>query len=550
MRRFGVIFFAALLFVGCTTDKLTLQIVEEAENVMIDHPDSALKLMRSIDVETIRGEEDMAHYTLVMAEACYYNRITPNRDTIAQPLFDYYLRSDDHDKRSRALYQYALVMRSEGENARAMYSLQEAEESLEHVDNPRLAALVHRVKGDIYNSESLYRLSLEEFNREKEMFDKAGLDRHYNYALLSIAVIQNSLRNYDESIQTLLELECLAINSEDYLLQFASQIYLCHNYIALGDFASCSSVLSRTDPSNSDGYYLCDYYFTYAVLEAYRGNFQSADDFLSLAKEAPVNNPMRLNHAEYLVHIYKGNIAEAHEMYLSMIAVQDENVFNIINNSLLQSQVDLLSNKIDHAEKMQVKNRTLYLLSAIIFVILLVILIFIIVYRHRKYRQNIKHYIETIADFELVKKSQGCELDSGIERLYRQSLNEINELCEIYYEQGGSSHLASKVASQVAKNIEKLKNDERRIEELESAVNVSRNGIMQKLREQCPELNERDMRIALYTYAGFSNRAISLLVGCTSESLPKFKYSIREQIKSSQAPDMIMLTEPLYNKKR
>ena len=545
-----MIFFAALLFVGCTTDKLTLQIVEEAENVMIDHPDSALKLMRSIDVETIRGEEDMAHYTLVMAEACYYNRITPNRDTIAQPLFDYYLRSDDHDKRSRALYQYALVMMSEGENARAMYSLQEAEESLVHVDNPRLAGLVHRVKGDIYNSESLYRLSLEEFNREKEMFDKAGLDRHYNYALLSIAVIQNSLRNYDESIQTLLELECLAINSEDYLLQFASQIYLCHNYIALGDFASCSSVLSRTDPSNSDGYYLCDYYFTYAVLEAYRGNFQSADDFLSLAKEAPVNNPMRLNHAEYLVHIYKGNIAEAHEMYLSMIAVQDENVFNIINNSLLQSQVDLLSNEIDNAEKMRVKNRTLYLLSAIIFVILLVILIFIIVYRHRKYRQNIKHYIETIADFELVKKSQGCELDSGIERLYRQSLNEINELCEIYYEQGGSSHLASKVASQVAKNIEKLKNDERRIEELESAVNVSRNGIMQKLREQCPELNERDMRIALYTYAGFSNRAISLLVGCTSESLPKFKYSIREQIKSSQAPDMIMLTEPLYNKKR
>ena len=62
-------------------------------------------------------------------------------------------------------------------------------------------------------------------------------------------------------------------------------------------------------------------------------------------------------------------------------------------------------------------------------------------------------------------------------------------------------------------------------------------------------LCERDIRIALYTYAGFSNRAISLLVGCNSETLPKLKYSIREQIKRSQASDIEVLTTPLYNKK-
>ena len=551
MRRLRVLLFSVLLVVGCSTDEYTLQIIDEAESVMIEYPDSALNLMRSIDVETIRGEEDMAHYRLAMAEACYYNRLVVSRDSIAQPLFDYYLSSEDHAKRARALYQYALVMQSEGENARAMYSLLEAEKSLEHVNNLRLSGLVHRVKGEIYNSECLCSLSLEECRKEKELFDRAGLVSHSAYAQYQIGLALNDLRHYEDSIQTLLEVEDIANDQGDYFLQFATHIYLCYNYIALGDFASCISVFSCTNLSHGNGYLVCDYYCIGAILEAYMGNFKSAEEWLSNAHKQPEEKAMHLLYAEYMVYLFQGDSANALEKYKAMIDIQDDNMFNLVNSSLLQSQIDLLSSQIESAEKLQEKNRLLYRLSAVVVVIVLLILICIIVYRHKRHKREIRHYIETISDFELMNKgaSLSSELVSAIDVLYSQSLNEINELCEIYYEQSGSSRLASKVAEKVKNNIERLKCDQQRIDELESAVNVSRNGIMQKLREQCPELSERDMRIALYTYAGFSNRAISLLVGCTSESLPKFKYSIRELIKSSEAPDMKMLTEPLYNKK-
>ena len=410
---------------------------------------------------------------------------------------------------------------------------------------------MHRVKGEIYNDECLFRLSLEEYYKEKEMFDRAGLSSHSNYALMHVALVQNSLRDYEESVQTLLEVEGLAVDTDDYILQCLSQIYLCHIYIALSDYVSCSLVFSRINPSFVTGIFLCDYYCIGATLEAHKGNFESAEEWLSVAHKLPEENTMKLLYAEYMVYLFQGDSAHALEKYKTMIDIQDENVLNLVNNSLLQSQVDLLSNQIESAEKLQEKNRLLYRLSAVVVVIVLLILICIIVYRHKKHKHEIRHYIETISDFELMNKSacSNSELDLAIDVLYRQSLNEINELCEIYYEQSGSSRLASKVAEKVKNNIERLMRDQQRIEELESAVNVSRNGIMQKLREQCPELSERDMRIALYTYAGFSNRAISLLVGCTSESLPKFKYSIRELIKSSEAPDMKILTEPLYNKK-
>lgn len=553
MRLLSGLLLVVLLFVGCSSDERTMQLIGEAESVMIERPDSALNIIRSIDVETIHGDEDMAHYRLVLAEACYYNRVPVGRDSIAVPLFDYYVNSDDHTKRARALYQHALVMQSERENARAMYSLKEAEKSLKHIDNPRLLGLVHRSKGDLYGIECLFELSKEEYEKAAQIFKSSRLDSHYLYALYDVATACNHLREYDESIEILDNLNLLSYEHGDHFLHYISLINLCYNYIEIGDYESCYSVFLSIEPTSYNGYSLCDYYCINAIVESWRGNYQLSCDLLSEAKNLPITSQIMLNYSEYMIYKLSGHSDIALDKYRALISEQDKNVYNLIHNSILQSQVDLLSDQIESTEKLQSKNRLLFGLSAGIGVIVLLILIYTIVHRHQKHKQEIRHYLETISDFELlskdVNKSANSELDTAIDMLYRQSLIEINELCEIYYEQSGSSRLASKIVEKVIKNIERLKNDQQRIAELESAVNVSQNDIMKKLREQCPKLSERDMRIALYTYAGFSNRAVSLLVGCTSESLPKIKYNIRELIKSCQVPDMRTLTEPLYNKK-
>ena len=255
-----------LMSVGCSTDEQTLQLIEQAESVMIEHPDSALNIIRSVDAESIRGEEDMAHYHLAMAEAMYYNRLTPNRDSIAQPLFDYYLKSDDHAKRARALYQYALVMQSEGENAKAMYSLMEAEKSLEHVDNPRLEGLIHRTKGDIYHLECLFKLSLEEHEKAMLIFERCGLHSHYLYALNNVATAYNKLRNYDKSIEIFDNLSTLAAEHGDKFLQYISLIELCYNYIEISDYDNCYNVYNQINSFINRDLWDVDYYCIGAIL--------------------------------------------------------------------------------------------------------------------------------------------------------------------------------------------------------------------------------------------------------------------------------------------
>lgn len=224
---------------------------------------------------------------------------------------------------------------------------------------------------------------------------------------------------------------------------------------------------------------------------------------------------------------------------------------NALNNSVLQSQIELLSTEIESAKELQIKTRHINYLLILLILGIASSVAYYIINRQHKHQAEIKRYIDIIADMELIRKdnSSNDTLNSTIDRLYRSSLDEINKLCEIYYEQSDSSRLASKIFAQVESNIERLKSDRKRIEELESAVNLSNYDIMSKLRKQCPKLNEREMRIALYSYAGFSNRAISLLVDVNSETLPKIKYKIREEIKRSNAVDCDMLIAPLSQRK-
>lgn len=538
--------------VGCATDKRSAELIAYAEEIAMELPDSALRVVQSIDPESVRGRHDRAHYKLVVAEAHYYNRLAVDRDTIAQPLFDYYIESDNHTERARALYQHALVMQAEGENARAMFSLMEAEKSLEHLDNPRLSGLVHRTKGDIYGVECLQKNALEEYQKSKEYFDKAELSFHSAYALYNIATTYSKLRDYDNAIKYLLKSEELFSENGYSLYQFETQIELCYNYLQIDDFNSCANVFARIDKSAKIGYSYCDYYCIYAILSAHSGNFVDAKTYISKAKTEQIINPMQLAYSEYAIKTLKGDLGDALISYKNMIALQDISVFNAINNSLLQSQVDLLSDQVASAKEIQQKTRLINYLLAIISAGIVLLFIYYIRNRQRKHQAEIKRYIDIIADMELMRKDNSTNnmLNATIDRLYRSSLNEINELCEIYYEQSDSSRLASKIFAQVESNIERLKSDRKRIEELESAVNISHNDIMAKLREQCPGLTEREMRIALYSYAGFSNRAISLLVGANAETLPKIKYSIREHIKSANAIDCDMLIAPLSQRKR
>ena len=524
--------------VGCATDKRSAELIAYAEEIAMELPDSALRVVQSIDPESVHGRHDRAHYKLVVAEAHYYNRLAVDRDTIAQPLFDYYIECDNHAERARALYQHALVMQAEGENARAMFSLMEAEKSLEHLDNPRLSGLVHRTKGEIYGNECLHKNALEEYQRSKEYFDKAELPIHSAYALYNIANTYSKLRDYDNAIKYLLKSEEQFSENGYSLYQFETQIELCYNYLQIDDFNSCANVFARIDKSANIGYSYCDYYCIYAILSAHSGNFVDAKTYISKAKTERIINPMQLAYSEYTIMKICGDDSDALTMYREMIAEQDKFVFNAINNSLLQSQVDVLSDQVASTKEIQQKTRFINYLLTILSVGIVLIFIYYIKDKQHKHQVEIAQSMAIASELRNIltlKDSEILSQQNIIEQLFASRFDTIDKLSCAYFEAQGFNNEKQRIYREVSSLIDDISSDKKAIKRMEDFVNTYKDNLMLKFRSSIPNATEDDTQLYLYMALGFSPRAISIFMKKSVDAVYNLKSRLRHKIIKSNS---------------
>jgi FixJ family two-component response regulator len=104
------------------------------------------------------------------------------------------------------------------------------------------------------------------------------------------------------------------------------------------------------------------------------------------------------------------------------------------------------------------------------------------------------------------------------------------------------------VFNKLTETIDAMKSDSVRIAELERAVDEYRDSLMRRLRQLLPKLSERDYRVALYSFAGFSNRAIAIFIDSDPVSVSKIKYNIKTKIKSVESVDVSALVAALSEK--
>ena len=535
--------------VGCATDKRSAELIAYAEEIAMELPDSALRVVQSIDPESVRGRHDRAHYKLVVAEAHYYNRLAVDRDTIAQPLFDYYIGSDNHAERARALYQHALVMQAEGENARAMFSLMEAEKSLEHLDNPRLSGLVHRTMGEIYGNECLHKNALEEYQKSVSFFEDANLQEHSLYSKYLVAYSYAELRNFDTAKTIFLELEHQIIDSNIQLLYGNILSRLCLLYIEIGDYIKCEEIYDKFQIVRENN--KCDYYCIGAIINAKNGDFDKAYSLLHQAENAHIIVPMNLKYTRFRILQFKGDYQGALEAYMECIDQQDRNVLIAINDSVLYDEIDFIESELAHNISIQKRNRVISALSIALLTAACILIAVIFLNKLKKTRDQIailKDQVEsTISD--LRKKQNSIKLLTANEQEQRISLSKvqrqlngliynnlqnIDSLLDAYYSDATKTVKREQLIKVVDNYVRDFASNENGYISVERLVNEFRNNIMVKLREEIPNLKEEEYRLLCLIYADFSSNAICLFMGYDKNKLYKRKNYLKGILTSSE----------------
>jgi len=136
-----------------------------------------------------------------------------------------------------------------------------------------------------------------------------------------------------------------------------------------------------------------------------------------------------------------------------------------------------------------------------------------------------------------VREADCQELEISLEKLLGQRFELIGKLCDTFYEAQGTRSERNAIAGQVKKEIESLKNDLKTMDNLEQAVNKCRNNLLAKLKREMPAISHDDYILFTLLACGFSNRAISMLIGETIEVVYKRKSRLRARIKNGNIPD-------------
>ena len=203
-----LLFFLTLLFTGCQDRKHMATTLLQAEALMYTHPDSALQMLEAIpDPEKLTGQEQ-ADYALLLTQARSRCRITATSDSLIRIAADYYLHSDDHDRKATALYYLGDVYTDMGKYTEAIVPLKQAEEALEEV-HPNMQSLVYSKLGYLNRKSGNYELALDYYVKAVNM-DRVSKKIEWfvsdltNILNLPLSKVQDSASVYIKQLENML----------------------------------------------------------------------------------------------------------------------------------------------------------------------------------------------------------------------------------------------------------------------------------------------------------------------------------------------------------
>lgn len=556
VKHFGVTYLwlvaCMALMVACSSRE-ALRSMERAEQLLEEAPEEALRVMEGVDGEALRTEEDRARYALVYSEACYYSYMDVDVDTLTQSMMRYYLESDDHNQRARAMFQHAVVAYNGGELAEAIVALTEAEESLAKRANRKLEGAVQRLKGNIYSEGCLYLNAYDAYVAAREIYAELGLEEHVQFLDYDIGGTLIQLRRMEEAKVTLERVLDYAIGVEDANLVCAVAHELLDLSIYLDDYDMCREYVELFEREGvllyGEPHFVC----AKAMLVAHDGGLEEA---LALVDEAEAMEDdlewADVEYARYIIHRNVGDGEGALYWQEQSVNAQDEMLLQVIEQPVLNVEVEKLRSDLDaelrERELVRERNAMIYVVVAVVVVAVVVALSLYARYRIRRKDSEIASYIETIESLRTDIERIPRDMASSITALYRDRFSELNELCDIYYDHSGSSRHKSLVFNKVLETIETIKGDSSRIDELGAMVDNYRDNALQRLKSVLPRISERDYRVALYAFAGFSNRAIALFIDSDPVAVSKIKYNIKSKLKGVEAADCEQLIALLSDK--
>lgn len=339
-------------------------------------------------------------------------------------------------------------------------------------------------------------------------------------------------------------------------------LFITNQHVKLRDMFNSLSELDSGDYVGFDDYILMSrsYILTNQI--------DSAEFYLQKASELEDADPLSIEMNRFLILKAQNSYKDALEKYIMISEVQDSIVEEQLKQSVLSSQSNYheLKAKREQIRAKKASRRTFWI--AFVLIIIIILLSLYVTEKIKLKNYKIQSWVNEVnvlsanldesllSNRVLSKELEDAQnsvailnkkldeqitdsevLNSVVKDLFTQHFNTLNMLCNEYMEKN-DTNIKTKLSiySSIKSEIDKMsaKSELMKLEEITNKCNF---GVIDRLRDQMPELKESDVVFLMLIFAGLAPRAIALISDISYSNYYTKRRRLKAKIESSSAPD-------------
>ena len=512
-----LLFFAALL-VGCggSHDARVTAELDRADSLLRTSDtaahSAALRQMLALDTaRALQSDEALrARHALLLVQARYKCYVTEPADSaLIDSALSYYTdhhgSSADHERYTRALIYSGAVAEELGHPQQAMQHYLEAESTADPNDHFNLGYTNLRI-ANIYQKQNIVdKYLISKYRQSLKQFKQTPYSHYQIVCMTELGGLYRTI-DIDSAFYFANQAHSLAMKTGDTVMISSIKSVLCGLYYAKSMFNECkytalSLIENDTEAIPENYYYLTLAYAKLAVKDSANIIFKKAP--------LPQDTPDSVLYHDMVAEIMKlnGKNDDSMSAYRKSVDLAGSTIVASIGS---EGMVKLISEKTaylkaEKSHKMQTRTQR----HALIFlgVILLLIVIIAIYYHHKS--KSAKRVIQN-----LQSELEQMNVDEDLKGIIGDEISTIQNLILAYYEKERKDAVKT---MRNLKSVVAINNPSSTFWlNIERYLNSKHNGIITKIRNQCPNLEQDDIKILSLYCCGMKPTFIMLVMNYTS----------------------------------
>ncbi len=405
-----------MLINSCNHGSVTTSILSEAEKVMTEYPDSALKLLQSISSPEGLTGKAQADYALLYSQALDKNYIDTANDSLIQIAVDYYKDRSDVKAKFYAYYYLGRVYFNGNRLDQAILAFMNAEQEVEALGDDYAAGLLYTEMGDIYREYYDFPKAFDCYQQSTWYYEKAGKYQHKLWGWLSQSAVYDAMGEKQKCYDLLCN-----IMSEAKHIGYSQMIRFC-----LGDLIIMSLKMERkADALNfykelKENYsmegFTPSFYASLGVLQARENNYSDAQTYLEKAwgLSEIVNDSIFVHHKASEIYLAQQKYEKAYSELENCVLLQNKEMLKALRQPVLTVQKEFLETELAYNQYRIKMERLVYTLVGIIVVF---VAFFVVSILRKKLKKQKRAYEQKMADLQMEALEREQQL-----RAYTQEL--------------------------------------------------------------------------------------------------------------------------------